>query len=139
MCRWMSGDVSFVAARTKEDAIVNLDEWDNAEGAEISQVRDFMVDFRLNDEGDLELAEVGESCRDSILEKSYPRLLEAITAVPVTPSGGTSRRQNDGPKSSAGGTNAPAQADPFASAGSRGGRNTAKEVGSSAAYAPIER
>ena len=71
MCRWMNGDLSFVAARTKEDAIVMLDEWDNAEGAEISQIRDFMVDFRLNDDGDLELAEFGESCRDAILEKAY--------------------------------------------------------------------
>ena len=35
MCRWMNGDVSFVSARTKEDAIVKLDEWDDAEGAEI--------------------------------------------------------------------------------------------------------
>jgi len=46
-----------------------LDEWDNPEGAEISRIRDFMVDFRLNDEGDLELAEFAESCRDTILEK----------------------------------------------------------------------
>ena len=68
----MNGDVSFVSARTKEDAIVMLDELDNAEGAEISQIRDSMVDFRLNDEGDLELAEFGESCRDAILEKAYP-------------------------------------------------------------------
>ena len=56
-----------------------LDEWDNAEGAEISQIRDFMVDFRLTDEGDLELGEFGESCRDTILENAYPRLLEAMT------------------------------------------------------------
>jgi hypothetical protein len=89
MCRWMNGDVSFVSARTKEDAIVKLDEWDDAEGAEIIQIRDFMVDFRLNDEGDLELAEFGESCRDTILNKAYPRLLEAITAAPTTPSGET--------------------------------------------------
>ena len=89
MCRWMNGDVSFVSARTKEDAIVMLDEWDNAEGAEISQIRDFMVDFRLNDEGDLELTEFGESCRDTILEKAYPRLCKAITAAPITRSGGT--------------------------------------------------
>src|SRR3954463_1227558 len=81
MCRWMNGDVSFVSARTKEDAIVMLDEWDDAEGAEIIQIRDFMVDFRLNDEGDLELAEFAESCRDTILEKAYPRLREAITAA----------------------------------------------------------
>jgi hypothetical protein len=37
MCRWMNGRVSFVAARTKEDAIVMLDEWDDAEGAEIAK------------------------------------------------------------------------------------------------------
>ena len=66
-----------------------LDEWDDAEGAEISQIWDFMVDFRLNDEGDLELAEFGENCRDTILEKAYPRLLEAMIAAPTTPSGGT--------------------------------------------------
>src|SRR5215208_4116075 len=89
MCRWVNGDVSFVSARTKEDATVMLDEWDNAEGAEISQIRDFMVDFRLKDEGDLELAQFGESCRDTILEKAYPRLLDAIETAPVTPPGGT--------------------------------------------------
>ena len=88
MCRWMNGDVSFVSARTKEEAIVMLDEWDNAEAAEISQIRDFMVDFRLNDDGELELTEFGERCRDSILEKAYPRLLEAITTAPMTPAGG---------------------------------------------------
>ena len=49
MCRWMNGDVSFVSARTKEDAIVMLDESDDAESGEISQIRDFMVNFRLND------------------------------------------------------------------------------------------
>jgi hypothetical protein len=47
-----------------------------------------MVDLRLNDEGDLELAEFGESFRDAILEKAY-RLREAMMAAPVTPSGGT--------------------------------------------------
>ena len=73
MCRWMNGDVSFVSARTKEDAMVMLDESDDGEGAEISQIRDFTVDFRLNDEGDLELAEFGESCRDAILEKAARR------------------------------------------------------------------
>ncbi|MGH9626752.1 MAG: hypothetical protein ACRD7E_00080 [Bryobacteraceae bacterium] len=88
MCRWMNGDVSFVSARTKEDAIIMLDEWDDAEGAEISQIRDFMVDFRLNDEGELELKEFGENCRDSILKKAYPRLLEAMSTAPMTPTGG---------------------------------------------------
>ena len=63
LCRWMNGDVSFVFARTREDATVLLDEWDDAEGAEISKVRDFIVDFRLNDERGSELREFRESCR----------------------------------------------------------------------------
>ena len=89
MCRWMNGDVSFVSARTKEDAIVMLDEWDNAEGAEISQIRDFMVDFRLNDEGDLELAEFGESCRERFSRRRTLVCSRRSLAAPVTPSGGT--------------------------------------------------
>ena len=60
MCRWPNGDLSFVCARTKEDAIVMLDEWDNAELAELRQIRDFMVDFRLTDDGELELQAFGE-------------------------------------------------------------------------------
>ncbi len=87
MCRWMNGDVSFVSARTKEDVIVMLDEWADPDGAEISKIRDFMVDFRLNDEGELELKEFGESCRDSILENAYPRLLEAMSTAPTAPTG----------------------------------------------------
>lgn len=87
MCRWPNGDLSFVSAQTKEDAIIKLDDWDDAEGAEISQIRNFMVDFRLNDEGELELNEFVQSCRDSILEKAYPRLLSVMRAAPMTPVG----------------------------------------------------
>lgn len=42
-----------------------------------------MVNFRLNDEGDLELKQFCESCRDSILENAYPRLLEAMSTAPT--------------------------------------------------------
>ena len=59
MCRWPNGDLSFVSARNREDAIITLDELDNAEIAELRQVRDFMVDFRLTDRGDLELQSFG--------------------------------------------------------------------------------
>ena len=52
-----------------------LDEWDNAGGAEISEIRDFMVDFRLNYYGDLELAEFGESRRDAGIPFSRRRTL----------------------------------------------------------------
>ena len=43
MCTWMNGDLSFVSARTKEDAIIMLDVRDDAEGAEMSQIQDLMV------------------------------------------------------------------------------------------------
>lgn len=77
MCRWPNGDVSFVHAPRKEDAIIALDEWDNAELAEITRVSDFMVDFRLNAEGELELQEFGEAVNDHIWEKAFPLLTEA--------------------------------------------------------------
>jgi hypothetical protein len=41
MRRWPNGDVSFLSARNRDDAIIALDELDNAELAELSQVRDF--------------------------------------------------------------------------------------------------
>ena len=60
MCRWPNGDLSFVAAASKDDAIVMLDELDNAELAELKQVQDFMIDFRLTDTGELEFQGFGE-------------------------------------------------------------------------------
>jgi hypothetical protein len=39
-CHWPNGDVSFVSARTREDAIVLLDEFDNADLAELRHIRD---------------------------------------------------------------------------------------------------
>jgi hypothetical protein len=60
---------------------------DKTEGAAIRQIRDFMVDFRLNDTCDPELAEFGESCRDSIPKNSYPGLLNAINNAPTRSSG----------------------------------------------------
>lgn len=51
MCRWRNGDVSSLSTRSKEQAIIMLDQWDNAELAELRQIRDFMVDFRLTDKG----------------------------------------------------------------------------------------
>ncbi len=77
MCRWPNGDLSFVSARNKEDAIVMLDEWDNADLAELKAIRNFMVDFRLTDRGELELQEFGEGVLDDILERAYPVLSQA--------------------------------------------------------------
>lgn len=77
MCRWPNGDLSFVSAPNKEEAIIMLDEWDNAEMAEISRVNDFMVDFRLSNKGELELKGFGESLERTIWERAFPLLDEA--------------------------------------------------------------
>jgi stress response protein YsnF len=77
MCRWPNGDLSYVHAPSKEDAIIALDQWDNAELAEITRVSDFMVDFRLNSEGELELQEFGEALNDHVWGKAFPILTEA--------------------------------------------------------------
>jgi len=74
MCRWPNGDLSFVCARNKEDAIIMLDEWDNAELAELRQIQNFMVDFRLTDDGELELQAFGERSLDDIWDRAYPLL-----------------------------------------------------------------
>ena len=77
MCRWPNGDVSFVSARNKEDAVILLDEWDNADVAELRQIQNFMVDFRLTDDGELELQAFGERSLDHIWGRAYPVLAKA--------------------------------------------------------------
>lgn len=74
LCRWPNGDVSVVMARNKTDAIIQLDEFDNAEYAEILRLNEFLVDFRLNDEGRLELAGIGEGTEIAIVDAAFPDL-----------------------------------------------------------------
>jgi hypothetical protein len=78
LCRWPNGDISIVSAPNKNDAIVALDEFDNADHAYISQLKEFMVDFRLNDAGRLELAQFGEGTLDAIMTKAFPELEKTL-------------------------------------------------------------
>lgn len=57
-----------------------LDEWDNAEVAELTQVRHFMVDFQLNDDGELSLQGFGERLLDDIWARAYPVLSKAMSS-----------------------------------------------------------
>ena len=79
MCRWPNGDLSFVAAKDKATAIMMLDEWGNAELAELHPVQDFMADFKLNDEGELELQALGEATDEAVWEGAYPVLAGALS------------------------------------------------------------
>jgi hypothetical protein len=88
MCRWPNGDLSFVSARNKEDAIIMLDEWGNAELAELRQTQDFMVDFRLTDDGDLDFHAFGERVLDDIWERAYPVIAQARLTRLTAPTDG---------------------------------------------------
>jgi hypothetical protein len=82
MCRWPNGDLSFVSARNREDAIIKLDEWDNAEVAELRQIHTFMVDFKLTDDGDLELQAFGERSQEDIWGRAYPVICQTMLNTP---------------------------------------------------------
>jgi len=78
LCRWPNGEFSIVNAKTKGDAIEMLDEWGNAEQASLTRMTHCMFDFRLGDDGEIELADIGESTRAHIMETCYPELNKAF-------------------------------------------------------------
>ena len=73
-----NGEFSVVGAKTKSDAIELLDEWGNAEQATLTRMSDCMFDFRLNDAGQIELADIGEATHDHIMRTCYPELEKAL-------------------------------------------------------------
>jgi hypothetical protein len=81
LCRWPNGDCSVVSARTKSEAIELLDEWGNAEQALLARITDCMFDFRLGDDGQFELADIGEATQDCIMETCYPELNQAFATA----------------------------------------------------------
>lgn len=81
MCRWPNGDLSFVSARNKTEAVAigRLDEFDACEESWLIQVPDFfMLDFRLDDVGRLELQQIGEELEEFIYSKAYPALSDVV-------------------------------------------------------------
>ena len=84
LCRWQNGDFSVVQASNKEHAIEMLDEVANAEGFPIYVISDFMVHFRLTDDGEIELEAFGEEFGDHIRERIYPALGKLDFSPPGT-------------------------------------------------------
>ena len=78
LCRWPNAEFSIVSAPNRADAIELLHEWGNAEQVQLSRMESCMFDFRLSDEGDIELAEISEHTYEVIMEKCYPVLDEAL-------------------------------------------------------------
>ena len=63
-------------AKTKGEAIELLDEWGNAEQALLTRMTDCMFEFRLTDEGQIELANISEYTEGRIMKTCYPNLSE---------------------------------------------------------------
>jgi hypothetical protein len=74
MCRWENGDISFVSATSKNDAILALDEVGAATAEMLCAVNQFMVHLTLDDHGELELESLGEDTEHFISEVAYPIL-----------------------------------------------------------------
>ena len=81
LCRWPNGEFSIVNAQSKDDAIELLDEWGNAEQASLTRMADCMFDFRLDDDGQIQLASIGESTYEYIMEACYPELDKAFATA----------------------------------------------------------
>jgi hypothetical protein len=87
LCRWPNGEFSIVNAKTKVEAIELLDEWGNAEQAFLMRMTDCMFDFRLGDDGQIELADIGGSTHDCIMETCYPELSKAFATAELDETG----------------------------------------------------
>ena len=78
LCRWPNGDVTLVNAEDEDHAIIQLDEFGNADNAELYEVASLMVDLRLDDRGALELRDLGEHTEEEIMGLAFPELREGL-------------------------------------------------------------
>ena len=77
LCRWPNGEFSVVKADSKLDAMIQLDEWAGANASWLVPLETFIVDFALNELGQIEMAEFGEHTAEFLREHCYPEL-EAV-------------------------------------------------------------
>ena len=80
LCRWPNGDFSIVKADGERAAVVQLDEWAGAEPAWLVPLEPCMIDFRLNDQGGIELADFGEETAEFIWDHCYPDLDQLLSS-----------------------------------------------------------
>ena len=88
LCRWPNGEFSVVKAESKWDVIIQLDEWAGAHVSWLAPLDTFMVDFTLNDLGQIELNELGEETEEFIRDHCYPELEAVLSRDDVMPTDG---------------------------------------------------
>jgi hypothetical protein len=84
LCRWPNGEFSVVTADSKRDAIIALDEWAGAHPSQVHPIDSFMADFRLSDEGEIELTQLSEQTGEVIWDICYPALRDLLASDAVT-------------------------------------------------------
>lgn len=83
LCRWPNGECSMVVAGSRRDALIQLDECSEANPAWLAPMESCMVDFKLNEGGELELGGFGEDTEDIIWERCYPELRALLSREDV--------------------------------------------------------
>ena len=87
LCRWPNGSFSVVGAANKTEAVMELDEIGDTDGAEISRMPSCMLDFEIvppdanheiGFESLIRFSGFGEQTRSFVLEKAYPKLNETL-------------------------------------------------------------
>jgi hypothetical protein len=53
----------------------------NAERASLTRMADCMFHFRLDDDGRIEVADIGDATEEFIMDTNYPQLQEALSTA----------------------------------------------------------
>jgi hypothetical protein len=80
LCRWPNGDFSVVTADSKRDAIIALDEWAGAHPSQLHPIDRFMADFRLSDDGEIDLTQLSGETHEVVWDTCYPALRDLLAS-----------------------------------------------------------
>jgi hypothetical protein len=80
LCRWPNGDFSLVRADTRRQALVELDEWAGAHPSQLFPMDCCMLDFGLNERGQIEFKQFGEETNGFVWKTAYPELDQVLSS-----------------------------------------------------------
>ena len=84
LCRWPNGDFSVVTADSKRDAIIALDEWAGAHPSQLHPIDRFMADFRLSDDGEIDLTQLSGETHEVVWDTCYSALRDLLASDEAT-------------------------------------------------------
>ena len=75
LCRWPDSTFSITVGQDLETAVIDVDEFGNADQAEFHHLDSFIADFRPGDHTELALIRIGTTSWSEIIRKAYPSLI----------------------------------------------------------------